>query len=176
MATSIPGQPADSIPGDLTPSERTVTSIAEQIAAIDELLGLARESIRVFDRDLSDMGWNTAARAERLIEFLRRGRAVKLDIIVHDTRWIESSCPRLLNLLRTFGHAITLYKTGPEASAAMDPLVIVDGRHFLHRFHVDRSRAAFGKEQPALARPLATRFDEIWATGEPGLSGTVLGL
>jgi len=29
---------------------------------------------------------------------------------------------------------------------------------------------------PQAARPLATRFDEIWATGEPGLTGTVLGL
>jgi hypothetical protein len=25
-------------------------------------------------------------------------------------------------------------------------------------------------------QPLASRFDEIWATGEAGLSGTVLGL
>ena len=58
----------------------------------------------------------------------------------------------------------------------MDPLVIVDGRHFLHRFHVDQPRAALAIDDPAAARPLVTRFEEIWATGEPGLSGTVLGL
>jgi len=172
---STPARPADAAGGP-EPSERTLASIGEQVAAIDELLELARESVRVFDRDLSDMGWNTTARAERLIDFLRRGRNVKLDIIVHDTRWIESSCPRLVGLLRTFGHAITLYRTGAEARAATDPLVIVDGRHFLHRFHVDRARASFGVEQPVAAKPLITRFDEIWATGEPGLSGTVLGL
>lgn len=174
MATSTPG-PSDPA-GKLEACERTLASIADQVAAIDELLDLARESIRVFDRDLSGMGWNTPARAERLLAFLRRGRNVKLEIIVHDTRWIESSCPRLVNLLRTFGHSITLYKTGAEARAAMDPLVIVDGRHFLHRFHVEGARASLGIEQPAAAKPLTTRFDEIWATGEPGLSGTVLGL
>ena len=27
-----------------------------------------------------------------------------------------------------------------------------------------------------LAGPLVTRFEEIWATGEPGVAGTVLGL
>ncbi len=151
-------------------------TIGEQVAAIDELIELARESIRVFDRDLSDMGWNDAARAERLIAYLRRDRNARLDIIVHDTRWIESSCARLTNLLRTFSHAITVYKTGAEAREAMDPLVVVDGRHFLHRFHIDQPRASLAIEQPVAAKPLVTRFEEIWATGEPGVAGTTLGL
>ncbi len=151
-------------------------TIGEQVAAIDELIELARESIRVFDRDLSDMGWNDAARAERLIAYLRRDRNARLDIIVHDTRWIESSCARLTNLLRTFSHAITVYKTGAEAREAMDPLIVVDGRHFLHRFHIDQPRASLAIEQPVAAKPLVTRFEEIWATGEPGVAGTTLGL
>jgi len=151
-------------------------TIGEQVAAIDELIQLARESIRVFDRDLSDMGWNDAARAERLIAYLRRDRNARLDIIVHDTRWIESSCARLTNLLRTFSHAITVYKTGAEAREAMDPLIVVDGRHFLHRFHIDQPRASLAIEQPVAAKPLVTRFEEIWATGEPGVAGTTLGL
>jgi hypothetical protein len=173
MATSIP-DPTDSERAE--PSEQTLTTLAEQTTAIDRLIGLARESIRVFDRDLSDTGWNAAARADELVSFFRRSRSAKLEIVVHDTRWIESSCPRLTNLLRTFGHAITLYKTGVEARAVMDPLVIVDGRHFLHRFHVDQPRAALAIEQPLAAKPLVTRFEEIWASAEPGLSGTTLGL
>ena len=58
----------------------------------------------------------------------------------------------------------------------MDPLLIVDGRHYLHRFHVDHPRAALGVEEPLGAKPLVTRFEEIWGTGEPGLAATVLGL
>jgi hypothetical protein len=58
----------------------------------------------------------------------------------------------------------------------MDPLTIVDDRHFLHRFHVDGLRAALAYDAPIAARPLCARFEEIWATGEPGLTGTVLGL
>jgi hypothetical protein len=174
MATST-SPPPDS--GDAAqPSQRSLTTVAEQCAAIDELIALARESIRVFDRDLSDTGWNGAARAERLATFLRRLHTAKLEIIVHDTRWIESSCPRLIGLLRTFGHAVTLYRTGPDARGAMDPLLIVDGRHFLHRFHADQPRAAIAIEQPLATKPLVSRFEEIWASGEPGLTGTTLGL
>jgi hypothetical protein len=54
--------------------------------------------------------------------------------------------------------------------------VIVDGQHFLHRYHIQQPRATLSIGMPQAARSLVTRFDEIWATGEPGLTPTVLGL
>jgi hypothetical protein len=160
----------------LEPRVVALSSIAEQVAAIDDLIPLARQHIRVFDQDLSQGGWNSARRAERLTAFLRAARGRRLDIIVHDTRYLESACPRLVVLLRTFGYAISIFKTGDEAKVATDPLLIVDSLHYLHRFHFDQPRATLGIAQPELTQPLANRFDEIWATGAPGISGTVLGL
>jgi len=174
MATSIP-TPPDAAPAP-KPREETLLSVSEQVAALDELVGLAQHSIRVFDYDLQGMGWNSQARAERLSAFLRRSRTAKIEIIVHETRWIESSCPRLMALLRSFGDRMTIYVTGPEARGASDPLVLIDGRHFLHRFHIDQPRAMLAVEAPHLAGPLVNRFEEIWATGESGLAGTVLGI
>ena len=158
------------------PREARLDTVAAQTAAIDELIGLAQQKLQVFDIDLSQTGWNTSARADNLWAFLRRAPAARFELILHDTRWMESSCPRLLNLLRRYSIAITVYRTGPEARVAMDPLVIVDGRHFLHRFHADQPRASLVIENSQLAGPLVSRFEEIWATGEPGLAGTVLGL
>ena len=170
MATST------SIESPVPPRTAELASLAEQIAAIDELIGLARRRIRVFDQDLSQTGWNQAARIDRLAAFLRETRGRQLDIIVHDTHYLESACPRLLDLLRTYSFAVTIYRTGTEAKLVTDPLVLVDDRHYLHRFHFEQSRAAVGINQPDQTRPLATRFEEIWATGEPGLNATVLGL
>jgi hypothetical protein len=53
--------------------------------------------------------------------------------------------------------------------------MIVDRRHYLHRYHVDQPRATLVVGMPEAAQHLVTRFDEIWATGEPGLSGAVEG-
>jgi hypothetical protein len=172
MDTSTPAEP--SLPRE--PSEVIVDTIAAQTAAIDELIGLAQLRLQIFDIDLSQCGWNTVTRADNLRAFLRRLPASRIDLIVHDPRYLESACPRLQRLLQNHAHAITVYKTGPEARNAMDPLLIADGRHFLHRFHIDQPRASFAIEQPAMARPLVGRFEQIWATGEPGLSATVLGL
>ncbi len=167
-STSTPDPPP-------APVERALASLAEQAQGIDEVVERARSVLRVFDVDLSQVGWSGAGRAERLAAFLQR-RGARLEMIVHDTRHLEQSCPRLVALLKRYGHAMTVYKTGPEARGAMDPLTIADDRHFLHRFHVDHARAALAFDAPIAARPLVARFEEIWATGEPGLTGTVLGL
>ena len=177
MASSIS---TDDLPGSagarLEPRTVALNSIAEQVAAIDELIPLAQRRIRIFDQDLSQTGWNHPARVEKLSAFLRGTRGRRLDIIVHDTGYLETACPRLLNLLRTYTHAMTIYRTGPEAKVATDPLLIVDDRHYLHRFHFEQPRATLGIEQPEQTRPLASRYEEIWATGEPGINATVLGL
>ena len=174
MASSAPSGP--DTPPPSAPRHETVDTIAAQIAAIDELIGLARRSIRVFDVDLSETGWNNPARIERLAAFLRGSRHARIDIVVHDTRYIEGRCARLTALQRLFGAAVTIRRTGPSARGAMDPLVIVDGKHFLHRFHVEQPRAALGILEPQRAKPLIQRLDEIWADSEPGVSGAVLGL
>ena len=160
----------------ITPRVVMLTNVAEQTAAIDELISIARHRIRVFDQDLAQTGWNSATRAERLAAFLREVRGRRLDIIVHDTRYLESACPRMVALLRTFGNAMSILKTGDEARIATDPLIIADSMHYLHRFHFEQPRATLAISQPEQTQPLASRFDEIWATGEPGIPGTVLGL
>ena len=168
-STSLPeGAPA--------PREALLAGVAAQLDAIDEIVGYARSRIQVFDTDLGWGGWSRATRIDALGRFLRGGRTVRLDIIVHDTRWLEASSGRLIGVLRQYPHAVTMYRTGREAAAAMDPLVIVDRAHCLHRFHIDQPRAALIVAMPGAVKSLAARFDEIWATGEPGLSSTTLGL
>jgi hypothetical protein len=158
------------------PEITELTTVSEQVAAIDRLLAIAKNNVRVFDQDLSQTGWGAATRIDAVAAFLRGMSGRRCDIIVHDTRYIESSCPRLLSLVRRYGHAMSIYRTGPEARLATDPLIIVDRRHYLHRFHYDQSRSALGIESPEEAQLLSNRFDEIWATGEVALTGTVLGL
>ena len=152
-----------------------VDTVAAQVQAIDALLALARQHVQLFDIDLAQGGWQTPARVDALTRFLRQ-RNARFDVIVHDTRWMEANAPRFVQLLRQYGHAMTVYRTGAAARAAMDPLLIVDARHHLHRFHIDQPRATVAVDMAQATKPLVTRFEEIWATGEPGLAGTVLGL
>jgi len=176
MVTSTPASPDGSAPNPSAPRYERLSSIEEQIAAIDTLIDLAKLSIRVFDVDLSRMGWNGSTRHDRLTKFLRATPGARIEIVLHDTSWIASSCPRLVNLLRLHSHAVTIRKTGEDAKAAMDPLLIVDGIHFLHRFNIAQPRAALSIGDAEAAVPLVTRFDAISESAEPGLGASVLGL
>jgi len=110
MVTSTPAPPDGSGSNAPTPRYERLSSIEEQVAAIDTLIDLAKLSIRIFDVDMSRMGWNSPARLDKVAKFLRGAPAARLEIILHDTSWIASSCPRLLNLFRSNSHAMTIRK------------------------------------------------------------------
>jgi hypothetical protein len=175
MASS-PTPPEGLEPPPGLPREERLDSVAALVRAQDEVIALARRHIKVFDIDLSWGGWNTAARCDALSSYLRRMPGASFDIIVHDTHWIESSGGRLAGLLLRHGQAMKIYRTGAAARAAMDPLLIVDDLHFVHRGHIDRTGGTLSIGNPERAQALVERFDDIWATGEPGVTGTVLGL
>jgi len=98
------------------PREAALANVAEQVAAIDEIVGYAKSRIQVFDTDMGSGGWSRPSRVDALSRFLRHGRFAALDIVVHDTRWLEAHSGRLIKLLRQFPHAVTIYRTGPAAA------------------------------------------------------------
>ena len=96
MVTSTPASPDGGEPTRPAPRYEALSTVAEQVAAIDTLIGLAKRSIRVFDIDLSGMGWNERRARRRLAAFLRALRAARGSRSSCTTRgWIERSCPRL---------------------------------------------------------------------------------
>jgi hypothetical protein len=121
MVTSTPASPDGSEPNAPAPRYERLSSIKEQVAAIDTLIDLAKLSIRVFDVDMSRMGWNGAARIDKLLKFLRGAPAARIEIVLHDTDFIASSCPRLTNLFRVNSHVMTIRKTGEDARARDGP-------------------------------------------------------
>ena len=171
------GSSADSVvPPPGLPREARLDSLSALQRAHDEVIALAQRHIKVFDCDLSSRGWNTAERCDALSSYLRRKPGAQLDIIVHDTRFIEACGARLTALLARHANAMKIYRTGAAARAAMDPLMIVDDVHFVHRHHIDWPHGTLSIGSPERAKALVERFEEIWATGEPGVSGSVLGL
>lgn len=150
--------------------------IREYTQAIDTVLQLARRTIRIFERDLDGIGFNSPQRQDLLRGFLLASRVNRLHVVVHDTGYLESRCPRVIHLLRQFSHGMQIHRTRPHAKSACDPMIIADDQHYLHRFHYDDSRALLGLYDPQGAHDLAQRFEELWEASEPGICATVLGL
>ena len=163
-------------PAPNQPSYRKIFGAAESLAAIDEVIAVAERTIRIFDIALSNRGFNTPARADRLREFLVRGRAHRLLIALHETELLERECPRLLVLLRQFPMSIEIHRTIAQARNATDPCVIADDHSVWHQLHFEQPRAVLALHSVTDALPIRQRFDEIWDLSEPAVSATTLGL
>jgi hypothetical protein len=158
------------------PSYRPLAGIAESNEAIDEVIASAQRTIRVFDISLSNRGFNSPLRADRLRQFFVAGRAHRLYIALHNTELIDRESPRLMQLLRQFPMSIEIHRTIAQARNAMDPFVVADDHSVWHQQHCEQPRAIVAIHSPADAIPIAQRFDEIWELSEPAVSATTLGL
>jgi hypothetical protein len=161
---------------DTPPRHTRLEGIAQYSAAIDTVIAKAQRRIRVFDRNLENIGFNTPGRQELLRSFLLARRVNHLDIVVHDTGYLSRNCPRMLLLLRQFSHGVSIHQTHAHMQGVYDPFVIADGEHYVHRFHFDDSRSLLALDDPQEARNLNDRFDELWDASFPAVFATTIGL
>lgn len=158
------------------PQHTRLEGIAEYSSAIDTVVSKARRRIRVFDRNLEDLGFNSPARQELLRGFLLARRTNHLYIVVHDPAYLNRSCPRMLLLLRQFSHGVSIQQTHAHMQGVYDPFVIADGEHFVHRFHFDDSRSLLALDDPQETHNLNDRFDQLWEASYPAVFATTIGL
>lgn len=157
------------------PGSERLETVAQIEDAVDRLIERARHRICVFD-DRVSARFNSVRRHDALRRFLLADRDHRLRIVVHDATTLARDCPRLVLLLRDFGHLIAIHQTEPEARVARDPIVLGDREHAVHRFHIEQPRGVAIWGDPGRCETLRLRFDEIWAASAPVPGATVLGL
>jgi hypothetical protein len=155
---------------------RQLGSTAEYIEALDIVTELAQRRLCIFDHNLEGGGYNSQHRYELLRSFLLASRSNRLEIILHDTDYLTRFCPRILNLLRQFSHAVSILETTPQAKGIYDPFVIADQANYVHRFHFDDPRALLALNDIEGTHVLIKRYEEISAASAPAISATTLGL
>lgn len=153
-----------------------LSGLAEYIAALDTLCGLAQRSLYIFEKNFEEAGFNSAARQETLRHFLLANPANRLHFLAHDTRSAAQYCPRLLALLRQFSHNMHIFQTPKHLLHLSEPFAVADESHYVRRFHFDDPRGLIARNDPENARALKSQFEEMWAASRPGVTATTLGL
>lgn len=148
----------------------------EYVAALDILIAQAKQQLLIFDQDFSKGDYSSIKRYELLHDFLTKDNTSTLTIILHDTSHFTTQCPRLFNLLVTFGHKMTVYETNDHAKIAKDCFVLADNTSYIRRFHIDQSRFKFMLEDKETTASLKNRFDELLQETTHSVSVTKLGL
>ncbi len=160
---------------DIAPEHRRLEGNTEHEDALDTLFARPGRQLRIFDRQLG-AGYDSARRHDLLRHLLLASRSHRIQIVLHDASNLQRDCPRLMNLLRQFSHAVTIHETEPQAKGVYDPFAVLDERDYVHRFHYDDTRGLLALDDPHEARGFVQRFEEIWEASSSAVSGTTLGL
>ena len=145
-------------------------------SAVSRLLALDGRELRVFDPDLSALRLNSPQRIEQLKAFLAANRTRRIYMAVHDTDHITRRCPRMMDLLARYTHAIQINRTQEEIRAIQDSFLVLDSIHYVRRPVARFFRGAVGLYDETEALAMRSRFGEIWAASEPAVSSTTVGL
>lgn len=145
-------------------------------AAVDRMLELPGRELRIFEPDLAALRLNSPARIAQLDRFLRASRTRRIQVVVHRTEHVVRRCPRMMELLKLFNHAIQINQTHEEIRGLQDAFLVLDAAHYLRRPVAERFRGALGLRDETEALAMRSRFTEIWAASFPGVSSSTLGL
>jgi hypothetical protein len=146
------------------------TSAADYVEALNTLCGLAKHTLQIFEKDFDNLGFNNEDRFEILRGFLLRNPNNRLQLLAHDTRPISQFCPRIMLLLRQFGHSMFIYQTPANMKHLTAPFAVADESQYVRRFHFDDTRGILALNDGEGARLLKSSFMEIWETSRPNTS------
>lgn len=150
--------------------------VADYIAALDTVCASAQHTLNIFEQNYEDIGFNSEARYDTLRRFLLASSINRLNLLAHDPQHLIRYCPRMMMLLRQFGHSMYIYQTPQSLQHVSEPFAVADDAHYVRRYHFDDTRGLLAMHDPEEARRLNSRFHEMWASSHPCASGTTLGL
>ena len=159
----------------VTPHQ-AINGNAEYIAALDVVCGLAEHSLLIFEENFDNLGFNSVARYNILHYFLLSNPLARLQLLAHNTQNISLYCPRLIMLLRQFGHKVSIYQTPKSLSHLSEPFAVADELAFVRRFHFNDSRGILAVSDPINARLLKSRFQEMWRASRASVFSDTTGL
>ena len=142
--------------------------------ALNDLIDRTERSLDVFDHSLALQDWGSRARCEALqrAAFVRH---VNVRILVVDAHFVSTQVPRLLTLLKTIGHRVTIVVSDahevPECSYA-----VADRQHFLFRPISVQSQGTLNFGNPAKSMVYADSFHVLWEQGGQRIFPEALGL
>ncbi len=161
---------------EFQPERHLFNSRAEYTAGFEQVLGLARNELRIFDPDLTQLPLNTAASLEVLREFLARRRDNRLFIALHSPELVMRRMPRLMGLLGMFSASILVHQTEGDAARVQDCFALADHDHFVRRLVWTQPRGVLVLNDQKEAHKMAERFDEIWQSSVPSVLASTSGL
>ncbi|MHB0974864.1 MAG: DUF7931 domain-containing protein [Thiobacillus sp.] len=154
----------------------TFETPSEFRAAFDTLLAGTHRQLRVYDHDLGLLDLHDAPRLAALRALCVAGGGRRIEILLDDISRVARDQPRLMLLLRDFGHVLEIRQADPDAPRPDQAFVVADRHGVLLRADKTVVHGALHEDDAARATELNHSFEAMWQRAPASVSATTLGL
>lgn len=145
-------------------------------AAFDALLAGTQRQLRLYDHDLRWLDLDAAPRHAALRALCVGGGSHRIELLLDDINRVARAHPRLMQLLRDFGHVLEIRQADPDAPRPDHAFVLADRQGVLLRPDKATVRGTLHPADPGRAAALQQDFEGMWQRSPAAVSATTLGL
>ncbi len=142
--------------------------------ATDVLIDSAHKTIDLFDHDLQLKGWQHLERYTRLRNAIVQ-RGVQVRLMLCNTETLRSDCPRIVSLLTTHGHRLSILGTRNQNNLGSS-FAVADRQHLIFRPNMVQSRGTLEFDNPSKSMIWITQFEVTWQQGGRKMFAEAFGL
>jgi hypothetical protein len=154
----------------------TLETPAEFRAAFDALLAGAHRQLRLYDHDLSLLDLDHAPRHATLRALCVAGGGRRIELLLDDINCVARDHPRLMQLVRDFGHVLEIRLADPDAPRPEQAFALADRNGVLLRTDKAAARGTLDLDDARDAVLLNQEFEGMWQRSPASVSATTLGL
>ena len=165
--------PASDFHEEKTPP-RQLLSWRDVCIALDELIAKTDRTLDVFDQSLALQDWGTRARCDAL-KTAMMDRRVHVRMLIVDSKMVTGELPRLLQMLKSLGHQISIV-AAPEGTFPASNFVVADQQHLLFRPNSVRSMGSLHFHNPYKSMVYSQSFEVLWQQGGQRVFAEAFGL
>ena len=147
----------------VSPESRPLVSWLGVSRALDEMVVRCEKTLDVFDQSLTLQGWESRARCDALLLAMNE-RNVRIRMLLLDDTNVQSAMPRLVSLLKTQGHRLTIVVAENPPQSATN-YVVADRQHILFRPNSVQSRGSLNWHDPYKSTTYMSTFEVVWQQG-----------
>lgn len=151
-------------------------TFSECRAAFDTLLSGKHRQLRLYDHDLGPWALDDVARHAALRAFCVAGGGRRVECLLDDISHVARDHPRLMQLVRDFGHVLEIRQADPASPRPDQAFVLADARGVLLRADKSVIHGTLHPDDPGHAAPLQQSFENMWQRAQTHVSATTLGL
>lgn len=145
-------------------------------AAFDALLAGTHRLLRLYDHDLDPWAFEQPARHAALRAFCVAGGGRHIECLLDDIHRVARDHPRLMQLVRDFGHVIEIRQTGADGPRPDQAFVLADRHGVLLRADKAATHGTLHPDDPGQTAALHQTFENLWQRAQAQVSATTLGL